>query len=195
MLRQAKKSDINSLASIHYLELHSDFLASLGQNFLRFLYLNLIQSKNTYIWIYESEGNVQGLVVGAKDFGSNFKEMIAKNFIRYLVLVLPALLKNPNVLKNIFETLLYTKKQGNSLSNAELVVIAVSKIFHRKGIGKKLITVLEKEFTKNNIKEYKVSVNGKNKNANNFYKSLGFIKQKEFMLYGKNINSYIKTIK
>lgn len=195
MLRQAKKSDINSLASIHYFELHSDFLASLGQKFLRLLYLNLIQSKKTYILVYESDGKVQGFIVGARGFSNNFKEIIFKNFIQFVILIFPEILKNPKALKNVLETFFYTRKQGHNSLSTELVVIAVSKKFHRKGIGKKLIYSLENKFAEENINEYKVSVNKKNKNANMFYKSFDFIKYNEFMLYGKKINLYIKKIK
>ena len=195
MLRQAKKSDINKLAEIHFLELHSDFLPGLGQEFLRLLYLNLLQSKNTHIWVCELDNNVQGFVVGSKNFSNDFKKIVLKNFIRFVILISPQIIKSPNILKNILETFLYAKKQGHDLIEAELIVIAVSTKFHRKGIGKKLIFMLEKSFMKDNVEKYKVIVNKNNSKANLLYNSIGFKKQREFLLYGKKLNLYIKEIK
>lgn len=193
MLRQAKKSDIRSLTRIHLLELHSDFLPSLGEKFLNLLYLSLLQSKMTFIYVYEINKNVQGFIVGSENFDYDFKKIILKKFIKFIIVLFPQIIKNFTVARNIFDTLLYTKKENSPLK-AELIIIAVSRQYHRKGIGRKLILHLEENFTNSSINRYKVSVNKNNFNANLFYKSVGFIKQNEFLLYGKKINLYTKKI-
>lgn len=195
MFRQAKKSDINSIARIHFIELNSDFLSSLGENFLRTLYSSFLQNKNMYTLVYELNGNVGGFITGAKNFDKDFNSIIKKDFIKFILIIIPQIFKNHKIIKKIIETLFYEKKQGFNLLTVELVVIAVLKKFHRKGIGKKLVFLLEKELIKNDIKQYKVSVNKQNKNANLFYKSLNFNKHNEFMLYGKRINLYVKNLK
>lgn len=194
MLRKARKFDVNTLAKIHFLELNSDFLPSLGERFLRLLYLNLLQSKNTCIFINYINNDEQGFAVGTKDFNKVFMIIIMRNFIKYVFLILPQIIKKPKILKNIFDTMFYTKKAEFDAPRAELIVIAVSKKYHRKGIGRQLIFAIERNFLRQGIKEYKVSVNAKNSIANSFYLSLGFKKTHDFLIYGKKINLYIKQI-
>lgn len=194
MLRRANKSDVNKLAKIHFLELRSDFLPSLGQNFLRLLYSNLIQSKDTYIWVVELNGDIQGFVGGSKNFGNFFQNTIKKNFLQYIFLLLPQVIVRPTILGNIIETFFYAKKEGKNIPGAELISIAILKNYHRKGLGTKLILGLEKEFKKNGVMQYKLTVNANNLVANLFYKALKFNKHHDFFLYGKKLNLYTKKI-
>ncbi|MBI2028537.1 MAG: GNAT family N-acetyltransferase [Candidatus Levybacteria bacterium] len=193
MLRKAKKSETSSLAKIHYFELYSDFLSSLGEKFLRLLYEDLL-GEDTHIYVVSYGDGIQGFVAGSKDFNSVFKKIIIKNFIKYSFMLLPRVLYSPFILKKIFETLFYIKKEGKSVPQAELIAIAVSKKYHRKGFGKRLVRILEKSFLQHNVREYKVSVNADNYIANSFYSSLGFKKNHDFYLYGKKINLYTKRI-
>lgn len=194
MLRNANIRDIKKLAKIHFTELNSDFLPSLGERFLELLYLSLIQSKNTYMCVYQLNGDIHGYVVGSKNFSDVFKKVILNNFIKYTLLIFPQLIKKPVIIKKIIETFFYTKKEGNETPSAELVVISITKKYHRRGIGKKLVKALEKKFVHQGIKKYKVTVNAKNLAANSFYTHLGFEKSHNFSLYGKKINLYIKQI-
>jgi ribosomal protein S18 acetylase RimI-like enzyme len=195
MLRKGKESDAYILARIHYVEFNTYFLPRLGEKFLRLLYLNLLQSDDVTIWIEYSNGQVVGYIVGSKDFSMVFKKIIFKNIIKFFFLISPQLLKNPLLMKNILETFLYSKKEGVNTPKAELVVISVVKGYHRKGLGRKLVTALEKSFHSQKIKEYKVSMNTKNLVANSFYRSLGFKKSHKFLLYGDEICLFIKHIK
>ncbi|MCL5432984.1 MAG: GNAT family N-acetyltransferase [Patescibacteria group bacterium] len=195
MLRKGKKADVNKLARIHFLELESDFLPSLGEKFLRLLYLNLIQSKDIYIWVEDSNGNIRGFVVGSENFDVVFKQIIIKNFIKYIFLILPQILKKPAIINNIIETLFYTRRVRINASRAELIVISVLKKYQRIGLGKGLVFALEETFISKKIKQYKVSVNAANLVANTFYSSLNFKKVSNFFLYGKKINLYIKKLK
>lgn len=194
MFRRVNKLDLNKLARIHFLELRFDFLPSLGENFLRQLYSNLAQSKNTYIWVIEVNNNVLGFVVGSKNFSIVFKNIIRKNFLDYILILLPQIIRKPTILSSIIETFFYTRKEGDRMPEAELIVIAILSKFHRKGLGRKLILYLEKEFIDNGVKQYKLTVNAKNKTANSFYKSLEFNKHHDFSLYGKKLNLYTKKI-
>jgi ribosomal protein S18 acetylase RimI-like enzyme len=194
MFRKAKLSDLDKLVRIHYSELNSDFLPSLGINFLRLLYSDLLALSGVYVVVYEDGGYVKGFIVGSKNFERDFNEIIKKGFIKYFLSILPQILKRPLMLKNLVETLFYPKKEGLELPVSELVVIAVSGKSHRKGIGRKLVLELEKKLSKENVKKYKVSANKNNYVANQFYKSLGFKKHSDFFLYGKIVNLYLKKI-
>ncbi len=193
MLRKARKSDVKTLAQIHSNELSTEFLPSLGIEFLIKLYRDFVVSDGVDIIVFENRDRVCGFIIGAKDFSRVFKKIIINNFFSYLYLITRKLITKPRMIKKVFETFLYTNKEETGFTS-ELIVIAVSNDFHRKGIGRKLIIELEKKFKKKQIKEYKVSVNKKNKRANTFYKSLGFVKIREFSLYNKRINLLTKNI-
>lgn len=195
MLRRGKQSDVINLAKIHLLEFNSDFLPSLGQRFLRLLYSDLLQNKNVYVWVEDSDNNVQGFIVGSKDFNSVFKNIIIKNFIKYVFILIPQILRNPKLVKNIIETLFYLKKEGINTPKAELVVIAILKKYQRRGLGRNLILALEKDFMSQKIKSYKVSMNAKNLTANSFYLSLGFTRNHDFFIYNERMCLFIKRIK
>jgi ribosomal protein S18 acetylase RimI-like enzyme len=194
MLRRAKESDIPIISHIHYSELNSDFLSSLGEDFLSLLYRLFLQNKYSSIYVYEQSGNVYGFILGVKDFDKTFKNIIVNNLFKFSIKVLGRVVRKPYILKNIFETFFYVRKEGINLPRTELVAIAVSQKQQSKGIGKKLTKTLEEEYKKNNIKEYKVSVSKQNIIANGFYKSIGFNKENEFRLYGRLINLYTKKI-
>lgn len=193
MLRKARKSDVGRLAQIHFSELNSDFLPSLGIEFLTKMYENFLNDNEMDIIVFEYRKKVCGFTIGSKDFSQIFKKNILNNLFSYSYLIAKKLIAKPNIIKNVLETLFYTNKEcAGPIS--ELVVIAVLSEFHRKGVGRLLVSELENKFKKKNIKEYKVSVNKKNRNANLFYKSLGFVKIYEFSLYGKQINLLTKNI-
>lgn len=195
MIRTGKKSDIDALVEIHIGELRSQFLPSLGEKFLKLLYRNLLENKKTVIYTTEKRGAVRGYIIGSTDFNRVFKTIILKNFISYIGLIIPQLIKKPRILINLFETIFYTQQSKTSMPKAELVVIAVSSKFRRKGLGKNLIIELEKYFKSEGIRKYKVSVTADKKTANYFYKSLSFKKEYDFFLYGELLNIYTKKIK
>lgn len=193
MLRKARKSDVGRLAQIHFSELNSDFLPSLGIEFLTKIYDDFLNDNEMDVIVFEYRKKVCGFAIGTKDFSQIFKKNILNNLFSYAYLIAKKLIAKPNIIKNVLETLFYTNKECVG-PISELVVIAVSSEFHRKGVGRLLVSELENKFKKKNIKEYKVSVNKKNRNANLFYKSLGFVKIYEFSLYGKQINLLTKNI-
>lgn len=193
MLRTARKDDAEKLSRIHLSELHSDFLPSLGLDFLTHLYRDFIKFKEVEVIVFDSKNKISGFIVGAKDFNSIFKTIILNNFFTYASLLILKMITRPIILKNVFDTLIYPVKEWNGIKS-ELVVIAVSNECQRKGIGRKLLNELEIRFKKREIMEYKVSVNKKNKRANLFYKSLGFRKIREFYLYNKKLNLLVKNI-
>src|SRR3989344_3608742 len=181
MVRNANISDINSIVAIHFSELNSDFLPSLGIKFLSLLHFSFFNNKNTYVGVASSHDNIQGFIVGSCDFNSAFKEIICKDFIKYIFILLPHVIKRPILLKFFLDTLLYSQKTNDKIKT-ELVIIAISKKYHRKGIGKHLVFALEKYLLNKRIKEYKVSVNSNNLSANMFYASLNFKKVYDFSL-------------
>jgi len=194
MLRDCNRPDLYELVEIHKTEFNSHFLPSLGKQFLLLLYSNLLNNKDVSILIEDRDSHISGFVIGSKNFDQVFKDILTSNIFKYLKIIIPQIIKSPLLIKNIFESIFYPQKDNLKSPHAELVVIAVRKNFHRKGIGRKLILALEKKFNAQGIKRYKVSVNADNHTAINFYESMGFRKNRYFNLYGKKVNLYIKKL-
>src|SRR6266536_606651 len=133
MLRKGRISDAKALAKIHISELHADFLPQLGEKFLSLLYTNFFQSENTSIWLAEEEKHLQGFIVESEHFSSVFKKILTKHFVSYALLLLAQIVKRPSIIKNVFETFFYIRKEGANLPDAELIVISILKKYQRKG--------------------------------------------------------------
>lgn len=191
MFEEAKDIHASQIARIHIDELRGDFLPSLGFNFLKTFYQGIIGKNGIWSFVYIDKGEIGGFVIGTRDINDLFKEALKANFFRLTFFVGIQLILNPFLIKYVLETYLYPKKDAGP--KAELVVIAVLKKFQGKGIGKKLISKLEKVFRKDGIKIYKLTVH-KYKTATKFYEHLKFNKIGEFSLYDKIWCIYAKKI-
>lgn len=191
MLQEAKLIHVPQITQIHMAELAGDFLPSLGFNFLKTVYEGIIGKKGIWSIIDIENGKVKGFVIGTRDINYFFREALSANFFKLIFYLCIQLISTPLLIKQVFETYSYPKKDTGP--KAELVVIAVSKKSQGDGIGKMLISELEKVFKKEDIKVYKLTVH-QDKNSVNFYEHLEFKKKGQFSLYGKLWYIYEKTI-
>lgn len=191
MIGPLKNEHIVDVVRLHSSALKGDFLPSLGISFLTTFYKTLINEPNTCTLVYYQKHQVLGFVIGTKDMALFLKNILKKRFLEFCLLIAYQIIKNPQLLKKVFETLFYTKKESGP--KAELVIIAVDQKYHGKGIGKALITNLEKIFLKNNITQYKLTVID-GKEAVGFYSYLKFQPTANFNLYGKRWLVFEKNI-
>ncbi len=192
MIIEGKKIYADDIAKIHFQTLSDDFLPSLGINFLKSFYQGIIGQPGVYIFTEVQKNNVYGFVVGVKNSKKFFTLAIRSNPLKLSLFLLLAVIKNPFLIRNIFETILYPSKTKKPLG--ELVVIAVARKYQGKGIGKKLINSLEKKFVEKGITKYKLTVYS-DKSAINFYEKLKFKLLSSFKLYGRMWFVYEKKIR
>lgn len=191
MIRLIEKDDSYSLARIHKQGLAGDFLPSLGIDFLTAFYEGIIGKLGVYGFVSVEGTKINGFVVGTNNSDKFFSQALHANFVKLSLLLLVQLIKRPQIIKNVLETFLYTKKEGTS--KAELVVIAVSNKSQGRGVGKQLVKTLEQTFNKEKIKRYKLTVHA-DKKAVGFYEHLGYSRVSSFKLYGKMWFVYEKEI-
>lgn len=191
MIRQVRETDIPYISDIHINSLKGDFLPSLGKDFLELIYKGVIDSPNIYGFVNSDKGRITGFVIGTKNMDYFLKTALKKNFLKLSIIMILQIIKSPKIIKNILETILYSKKETGP--KAELVVIAVSKKSQGRGIGKKLVKMLETTFKKIRIKKYKLTVYS-DKKAIKFYKALNFYKIANFNLYSKEWSVLEKKI-
>lgn len=192
MIKSIAKKDSSHISRIHVNALSSDFLPSLGFDFLKTFYNGVIGKAGVFGFVSKDKEEINGFVVGTENMDRFFKLALTSKFIALCFYLGIQLLKKPSIVKNILETFTYSSKESGPL--AELVVIAVDKSTRGKGVGKKLVLALEQEFRKRKIKEYKLTVTKRNKNANTFYEHLGFKVLTRFNLYSKSWNLLVKRI-
>ena len=185
------------IAKIHKKCLAKSFLATLGEKFLALLYKTLVEYKRGILLVVEDNGKIIGFVSATADTGGFYKYFLKKKFIKAGFLLLPKA-NNLNILRKIFETLRYSKKNKINilLPKAELLSIAVKEDYQRKGVAQQVFKALAKEFYKNGINEFKIVVGDSLLGAKKFYRKMGCIKVGEFELHrGERSEIYIFKIK
>lgn len=178
------KTYFEDIARIHRSELIQGALQLLGLPFLSRLYLEITDIPETGAWVAVDKDKVVGFITGALNIKKSFRILILRSGIILLVLSLREILK-PVVLKKIIDILKYplTTKgsefyitiSSQQINKPELLSIAVDKLFHGQGIGKRLVH----EFEANLISwgfhgKYFVSTDSANFGSNAFYKRLDF---------------------
>lgn len=196
-IKNAHFSNCREIAKTHKEYLGKSFLATLGEKFLTLLYKTLVEYKKGILLVAEDDGKIIGFVSATADTGGFYKYFIKKKFIKASFLLLPKAI-NLNIVRKIFETLRYSKKNKTNilLPKAELLSIAVEEDYQRKGVAQQLFKALAKEFYKNGIIEFKIVVGDSLLNAKKFYRKMGCIKVGEFELHrGETSEIYIFKIK
>lgn len=192
MIKVLSYQHIPAIAKVHVEALAGDFLPTLGESFLKTFYDGVIGQEGVFAFVDIEEEEVVGFIIGTKDSSFFFRKALYSNPFLIVFKLLLSLLKNPTLLKKIIETFLYPRKDTGV--KAELVVIAILNRFQGKGLGRKLINTLDKEFIKNKVKSYKLTVY-QDKQAVSFYEHLKFKRQSEFKLYDKMWYIYEKQLK
>lgn len=182
---------LNDITKLHIISLKNDFLPSMGFNFLKSLYKGILDKENIYGFVAKDNKKVIGFIIGCKDMADYLKVSLMSNFIELFFYLGLRILKKPQLLINVIETLSYSSKEKGP--KAELVIIAIKKKYRGIGLGKKLIQILEKRFKEKKINEYKLTVHA-DKQAVYFYEKLGYYQFSQFKLYNKIWYVYTKKI-
>ena len=111
----------------------------------------------------------------------------------FLPIVIKVLVKRPGLIKNIFETIFYSSREGSDI-RSELLVMVVAEGRRSQGVGTELVGKFEKALIQRGHREYKVTVHQEMARANHFYQKNNMHSLKEFMLYGHKWNVYAKNL-
>ena len=190
MLRSLNFLDIPAVVHIHSEGLADDFLPSLGHRFLEGLYACMLEDQQVFGYVYEESKTIHGFILGCEDTSRLFRNTLTRRPIFLIGRLAPSLIRKPQLLWKVGQTLLYPSAEPASDIKAELVVVVVDEAVRGTGIGQRLVARLETTFLERGIDAYKVTVNQSNEKANLFYKRLGGELTGAFSLYGKDWNMY-----
>lgn len=193
MILPLRREHAARAAELHCVALAGDFLPSLGKDFLTIFYQGVIDLKVGFGFVAMEAGQPVGFVLGSGDTSSLFKQLATSRALAFGWYVLAAVLRQPKLIANVFETFLYPSKE-NVPEKAELVVIGFEPAYRGRGLGRQLVNALDDAFRAQGIHSYKVTVLQSNSGANKFYQALGFQRALEFELFRKRWNLYTRTI-
>jgi hypothetical protein len=115
--RLAKKSDINCLARIQFdagKTQPGGFIYKLGLTFLKSYYSLLLSEKNSVVLLAENdEGTVCGFCAGTLSAEEHIEKM-NNSRIRLAFSLIPAIIKNPNLIYEVLSRNKFVKSRGES---------------------------------------------------------------------------------
>ena len=185
MIKELNREHIRQVASIHKREL-SGFLPELGIEFLELFYTTSLSMPEMFTYVEEEKGEIKGLVTGVTQTKNLYFKIISRQPIRFVVIFLKYFITHFNHLIKFYKILTYP---GFSEGGAELLSIAVSNQFQKRGIGKKLFQKTADEFKRRGIGKFKISVYDR-LTANGFYIKIGCRLVSSFIFLDERMNYY-----
>ncbi|MFH1574841.1 MAG: GNAT family N-acetyltransferase [Acidobacteriota bacterium] len=191
-----------AIARLHQLGLPRGFLSTLGDSFLEELYQAIARAPESVVWVAESPtGRCVGFIAGTTNVGRCYRAVLCKAWFR-LGARLVTRVWRPIVLRRTAQTLLYPlrrRAEGHRRSGAvnaiqaELLSVAVAEEAHGTGVGKALVTALEKAFRSwGHEGEYRVVTDAGDPRSNAFYRALGFVHRLDFTHHEHLMSCYTK---
>jgi ribosomal protein S18 acetylase RimI-like enzyme len=185
---------IRQVVDIHYDSLsYESFITSFGKEFLEKLYEVILSNHvGSVIIATDSGNNVIGFILYCKDTSQVFKLVFRKIHL-FLKHIFGSLLLRPVKIFKLLQTPVYFMKERSSIK-AELLAISVKSDYRSRLVGEKLMKILDEEYQKLGVSEYKVTVLEKMVESNRFYRKFDMKLNKSFNMYGKKWNLYTKKV-
>jgi glycosyltransferase involved in cell wall biosynthesis/ribosomal protein S18 acetylase RimI-like enzyme len=171
-VRQARPGDASALARIHREALPEGFLSSLGQAFLRRMYLALARDREAVALVAEHGDRVVGFATGVRSVRGFYRRFYLRHGLAAAFAAAPRLL-NRETLRRITETARYPSA-SEDLPESELLSIAVTDGWRSHGLGRALAQGIVDGLKDRGAREIKVVVGADNEGGNRFYAGMGF---------------------
>jgi N-acetylglutamate synthase-like GNAT family acetyltransferase len=196
VVREASKSDIMSIVTVHHLAFPGFFLTQLGDSFLCRYYRLVRDYPGGILLVAETPENAfLGFAAGFLD-PSRFYSLMKKKTIELGASTIPALIKNPFLLRRLFQnfrSVAASSQKPDSPLLCELSSIAVLPKAGQKGYGKTLLEAFLDRARSWRAQEVYLTTDAfDNENANLFYLRSGFILSETFeSVKGRRMNKYV----
>ena len=171
-----RKYDIEKTVSLHIKALPETTSSKIGESYLRQIYRTIYKNKkNNSSLVALKNGSIVGVITATSDLkllGDQFKGALT---LKDYFSIIKSLTTNKITLKELFQKYIFEKELIKNYKKKYLAitVLFVNKDSRKKGIGKKLVLALIRNYEKTGENIY-VDTLSINVNAIGFYKSLGF---------------------
>tara|TARA_X000000368_G_C22728314_1_gene578338 strand:- start:54 stop:659 length:606 start_codon:yes stop_codon:yes gene_type:complete len=185
--RKSKLSDLDEIVDVHLTSFKSFFLTSLGSPFLKVFYRTCLNNNQIVplSGIDKESNKLIGFVIATKSSNGFYKKLILSNFKSYLYQSIKLFFIKPMSLIRIYRNLTKGKKTKVDSSNySELLSLAVLPEKKGLGIGKNLLSEIEKKIKNEGINAVTLTTDAlNNKDVLSFYKKLGYKVFYDFSAY------------
>jgi ribosomal protein S18 acetylase RimI-like enzyme len=194
----ARSEHFKVVARLHASSITEGFLSTLGTRFLTVLYSGIAQADGSGVLVAVEQDKVLGYISYTRDIKTCYRQVLMSEWPALTLTMVPNAF-NLSIYKKAIETLLYPFKHhdnssGSAVSGAELLSMAVNENARGKGIGKLLVSALDKEMSRMNIDGYHVVTHGIDERSNAFYMACGFTKVSEFLNHGKPMRKWERKV-
>lgn len=180
---------LSKIAGHHKKTFPEGFIFCLGNNFIEDYYKSLMTLKSYMFYVATIEDKIIGFLGYVLDQSDLDHLPIFRTAKKLAIMKICHLKINPVILIRF----LIKKWLGRKVCHLpELMMIAVEPESRRFGIGSKLMSIMEEDLRKRNIKEYCVYTD--NPEGLQFYKKLGLETVFCFSLFGKKSACFIKHL-
>lgn len=172
VLRPGRRDDAAALARLHRDALPGSFLPTLGEGFLRRLYVALVTDPSGVVVVAEEAGAVVGLIAAVESVSRFYRRFLVRHGVAAGLAAAPRLLR-PEVLRKAFETARYAGN-GDGLPEAEILSVALAPASRGRGTGKALVLGALERLGEMGVGEGKVIAGAELEAANRLYAGMGF---------------------
>ncbi len=178
-------------ARMHQAGIRTGFLSSLGQRFLKQLYIGIAACPAGFGHVWEnSDGELRAFLVNSEDTGKLYKQALKRRGF-WMGLALLKFIFRPSVIRHMWNTLRYPAQVGDDVPKAEMLSIAVAEELRRHGIGKALMDAGAAEFKRRGISRIKGAVWAKNEASCGLCLKMGYKLLRTIEYHGKPTNIFV----
>lgn len=186
-------------AELHIAGQPGTFLTSLGPGVLTVLYDLLPQSGTGFGFaaLDAADDRVLGFISATTGVGRLFLELGTRRINRFLPPLLREYARRPQLALRTVQTAAYpllVSSGAGDAGAAELLSIMVEPAHRGHAIGGTLLNQLVDACSRQSIPCLDVTVDSANQGARRFYARHAFLEQKEFLLYGRTMCLYRRTL-
>ncbi len=196
-LDKIKPDEIHKIVSIHISAFPNFFLTNLGSDVLFQFYTYLLKDKDTFSYNVKKDNNILGFAVANTNVKGLYKRIFICGFFDFLSPLIISFIKKPSLLKKMIISFISTQKRNNSNNIlASLLSICVNPHFAGNGLGNMLISSIESDFRKSNVKSYFLTTDSDNNElTNRFYLKNDFLLQSTVLQGERRMNLFVKLLK
>jgi len=197
-IRSAQADDIDKIVAIHLRAFPGFFLSSLGQAFLRELYLAFLSDAAGRLFVAEEHGKIAGFAAGTLAPESFFRALLLRRWYAFAWAALGVVIRRPQtVIPRLLSGLVYRGERPTKLPRAALLSsIAVDPQISGSGIGSALVSAFCEEASRNDLGYvYLTTDQDGNDVVNRFYLRRGFnVESKIHRHDGRIMIRYVRCI-
>lgn len=180
----SRNENIKEIVEVHKSAFPNFFLTELGDDFLNLYYKSVADSSKGILLVSVEDNRVIGFCAACTESSGFNTSLIKENFLKFSVVGVKLLFSRPRSLVRLFKNLSKQENMEDKGDYAELMSIGVSSDIQNKGVGKALLTDLEKALKEKGVTKLSLTTDAdENEKTLGFYAKNGFTKWYEFVTY------------